>query len=531
MQRVRPRRLPTTLCAFALTAVAGCHAPGPEQPNGGSSSTSEGRATEGTAGTTGANDSSGEAGAESTASDSSTSAGSDGSESDGSSDATDGGSDTGAVDPCDPPPLDAVDACVTRADEDCDGVPAACSGALVAAWKFGGYAPDGFDAFAVTPQGGLLVGGSSQSFDNDFGDGVVVNNYSDTAYVARYDGDFGVAWATSIGDGGFEDIAANITGVAAVGDATAIAGGHDATEPLVLLGEVPPGAFVGLLDGDGVPQWMAHVAMQGCGPTTLVRLADDSLLVAGCSLGQPGFEGPAAFDPDAPTIWLARFDGDGDLRFGRVLGDAATGAAPPQLVALPDGGYGVAARFAGPVDMISEQLPAPPADGGYLLRVDADDVLVHAAGFVASGGTWLQLAGHGDELLLGTDADVDYGDGFASAPWSIARFDDTGLVDIADFEDAASHFAVDDAGAVVLAGVEGEQAWVRKYDPSGRTLWTATIDGAHEGPRSLWLRALGVDAQLRISLVGSFYPTVSIEGAVVTSSSLAADHFVIVLEQ
>ncbi len=235
--------------------------------------------------------------------------------------------------------------------------------------------------------------------------------------------------------------------------------------------------------------------------------ASDNLLVTGTSCGDGSASGrdiwTVKYDPAGTALWT-----DDRYYNGESSGD--------------DRGCGVAVDSAGDAVVVGYVLTADSYTDIWLLQYGAEGraapwsqqpdssagfdygygVALDSAGNVLVTGT-VGLGGEGGDIWIGK-----YGSSGSGEQWTRTHNGS------ADGDDVGYGIAVDSADNVLVAGYQtvtgqGTDIWVRKYDPDGAELWTATFSGNGDLPDEG--RAIAIDGEDDVLVAG--YQTVSGQGA------------------
>ncbi len=347
--------------------------------------------------------------------------------------------------------LPAFDDCVTAADEDCDGVPVACTGALLWAHTYDtplvkGLMAEDYLPLSVTIDrtGAVIVAGAFLD-PIDFGGGPL--HASDGApnetclFAAKWSPEGKPLWSKTWGPGRVYGVAADSAGN------ILLTGTYGSTAfPDKVLVDFGGGAlaapkyeaiFVAKLDPDGKHLWSFGMPDAHAEAHTIAVDGHDEVLVAGWHAGTLPFDG------------------------GSVT--TAVGAEGTFAVKLDEGGH-----FVWGFDFDKS------ADNTHVLGIAGD-----ASGRATIvGAAWPEVAFNGIALkTLGLDALVGEVDASGNTPWAKAFGDAQTQV--------AADVAVDPSGNPVIVGrfsgaldfgaglVQGDDdMFVTKLDPDGHGLWT-----------------------------------------------------------
>ena len=190
-----------------------------------------------------------------------------------------------------------------------------------------------------------------------------------THWLARFDSDGTTLWSAALARGEVD-----ATTVAMVGDEIVVAGAFTGTAEVGGASVTAAGAsdlFVAAFDADGGLRWVRTVALDGREQNVLAASGDGQVVIA-ATAARPGASG-ADEEAEADLVLLA-FDEGGEERWRHVFGGEGTRVEAAGLEAIEGGGFIVAAKLLGSVDLGGE--PRASAGEGttgvVLARFDAD---------------------------------------------------------------------------------------------------------------------------------------------------------------
>jgi hypothetical protein len=190
------------------------------------------------------------------------------------------------------------------------------------------------------------------------------------------------------------------------------------------------------------------------------------LFLAGKLAGALDIDGHTIASGGSSDIYLASFDADGQLRWGKSFGDAGEQTGPLFLAPTPAGGVVLAGAFSGTVDF-----------GGGARTAGGEDAFV--ASFDDGGNhLWTNVFESRDAFEKVIDAGVDPASGDVVVG-------------------GAFETEIDLGGGPLPNGVD--DGFVARFDASGRHLWSRAISGAG----AQYVQTVDVDALGRIAFGGS----------------------------
>lgn len=234
---------------------------------------------------------------------------------------------------------------------------------------FGGGAGDEGTAVVVTPDGGCLVAGATESNNGE----IVGNHGSSDAWVVKLDKQGKAEWSKVYGGSGFDEI----TQITATPEGYVLAGLTDSPDGDVKGFHVP--IFIGAdflvirIDLTGNLVWAKAYGGTGDEVATSIVAAPDGVVVAGYANSTDGdvvgLHGSliAAFI----DMWVLKLDKTGSIVWAKMLGgrfmDAATAVA-----ATPDGGFVLAGSTdSDNGDVIGNHNTNSSGDDYWVVKLDA----------------------------------------------------------------------------------------------------------------------------------------------------------------
>ncbi len=400
--------------------------------------------------------------------------------------------------PCEGQVLPAAENCLLAEDEDCDGMPLACSGAYAWQLGFGDAGAQVGGGVAAWNEGGVITGTFAGTVN--FGGGALVSAGGNDVFVASYDYLGAHIWSKRFGDG-----------VAQTGNDLAIDGLGNVFVIGDFAGTIDPGGGALVSEGgndmflvkyaaDGTFLWQK--AFGATGGQSVIGVATDAegrVAITGSFTGSVGFGGNLLMSAGANDMFVAVLDADGNHLWSKRFGDAAAQV-----------GKAIAMGPAGEVVVIGDNAGTVDFGGGALATAGGTDIVV--ASF-DKDGTFLWASQYGNtaaQLANGVAID-DVGNvviavsfagslNFGGGNLTSAGGSDVGLAKLttggmllwgkrigAGGADNARGVTIDPFGAIVLAGdfsntvdfgggglmsAGGTDVFVAKYDPQGTHLWS-----------------------------------------------------------
>jgi hypothetical protein len=306
---------------------------------------------------------------------------------------------------------------------------AAADGAAIWTRTFGNEAGAAVTDVAVEQDDSIVVGGSLRG-DVDVG-GQVLHAPTDgtaAAFVAKYDPDGNLVWATLLDVGGVSGVATSPDGHVAV-EGAVVSTLHAPNGTVTF----PNGAaFIMLLDTTGTPLWGypvadASSAVVSVFPAAIAMTPMADIVASGSLIGGGGVIENTTLTPNGDSAWLARVDVSGQLVWATTVG-----ASPDYLWCT-----GLAIMGEGTIYTTAEnqQNVSPFTDR---LRLDASTA-TGAPLWTASGVsgdatlTAVTALSDGRVVVAGytSSASVDFGVGKQTGYQFVATYDSTGAFEVA----------------------------------------------------------------------------------------------------
>lgn len=356
----------------------------------------------------------------------------------------------------------------------------------------GGPGPDDGDGIGTSPGGGVVVSGGFAG-TSSFGAAGAVTSASpfDDIFVARYGGDGRARWVRRFGGPGIDhafdgDVDASghalLTGTFAdtvdFGRFTLHSRGGTMTE----YGD----AFLLGLGAGGAPRWARRIGGAGSdGGDEVAAGENGDAFVIGDSDGDVRFSRAVRIDGSGDRdAWVARYRGDGRLRWARSLGGTGRQIS-----------HGISSDRRNRA-LVTGEFRGEMRVGDVVLNSGVDPDVFVAKLSRRGRVRWAQgFGGAGDDLGRGIDADAD-GHVYFSGEFS-------GTLRL---------------GGTTLSSAGGRDLFVAKASRRGRVLWAVRMGGAADevGPE------LEVDGRGNAYLVGTFGGTAGFGGRTLTSAGLRA---------
>jgi hypothetical protein len=237
----------------------------------------------------------------------------------------------------------------------CDAEGVCADGVPVAARMFGGVAVEEANAFAVMPNGDVVIAGHTGADTTfSFGDGLDYETVQmPNAYVARLDSDFEGIWAKRLSPENNSPLDRNVTAMTAVGDNVVIGGDWDGIlkiEPAQdeISGSMDVDAFVSMLDENGDEMWTWRGA-DGSGTQRITAVAANDKYVAALgftTMSIVNFSGQML-----DKAFVVVFDHDGVELVGswwdctQIVDDITLPQAAADLAFAPDGNLWIVGTY------------------------------------------------------------------------------------------------------------------------------------------------------------------------------------------
>jgi len=402
---------------------------------------------------------------------------------------------------CYPQILPIFEDCASTVDDDCNGA----TNENCALWsvRHGGGSNDYLRDLATDSSGNVLIVGSFNSSNLDFGGGALNHAGSLDLFVAKLGSDGSHAWSVAWGDGSDDEALAVVADFADnIYVAGSFAGSLDVGNPPVLNSAGGRDVFVMKLNAAGQPLW--QVGFGGGGDDKVRDLAVDAagdVVIAGSFRGTVDFGGGQPRTAvDSEDAFVVKLGASGayqwDLAFGGNYDDAAEGVAVDaagvtyiagwfntkiQIGSGPniDGG-GYYDAFVAKVDasgnhVWSQNFGPGDMQYAYAIAIDGDSNVVVGGGFhnsIDTGGGDLFSYGRRDAFVVKLDTDgnhlwnAGYGDAFDQQIDAIT-VDPSGNLYIA----ARMEGTVDlGGGPMICAATFSDDAVLVKLDASGNYL-------------------------------------------------------------
>jgi hypothetical protein len=389
--------------------------------------------------------------------------------------------------------------CATPDDEDCDGQ-ATCSNHL---WslRFGDADTQFVSNIAIDAQDNIILTGQL-SGSADFGGGAIASAGSIDLFVAKLDAAGKHVWSKRFGDAAGSQTGTSVAidkdgNIVVVGyfDGTIDFGGGPLTSAGIF------DIFVAKLDPAGNHVWSKRFGDAGAQAATAVKTTPEGDIIIMSALGgSADFGGGPVTSAGGFDVGLAKLDATGKHVWSKHFGDA--GEQSGNAIAVDAAGNVlVTGMFLGTVDFGGG--PFTDMNGGdvFVLKLSAAGDHVLSKQFGGAGTQFgYDIAPDGDNIvLLGTFFDdFDLGGGAlvneGDEDIFVAKLDSTGNhVWSRAFGDEAQQtsrgLSIDSAGNIVITGSlstkdgvdfgggplisgGGSDAFLAKFDATGKTLWS-----------------------------------------------------------
>ncbi|WP_437736313.1 hypothetical protein [Sorangium sp. So ce1335] len=388
--------------------------------------------------------------------------------------------------------LPTPDDCRTAADEDCNGVIAACgNGEHRWSKRFGADVPQRATGVAVDAAGQAVVvghyAGSIGIEHPSFPPDLFTSAGGDDLFVAGFERSGARRWSKTFGGAG--DQRASAVAVDSLGDVL-IVGTFEGTLELPFLAPLTSAGgtdvFVVKLDASGSPVWSRRLGGAGDQRAASVAVdADLSVIVAGDFDGTLDVEAAPLASAGGADVFVAKLDAAGNVLWTRRFGDAEDQRAG-----------GVAVDAAGNVVLTGDLKGSADFGGGLRTSAGGTDVFIAR---LSAGGDhlWSQrFGGTGEERGK-----------------AIGAFGAAGSVVVTgDFDEAI------DLGGGPLSSAGGKDIFVAQLDASGGHVWSRRFGDARDSAHDQQVEAITVDGGGTSIITGSFADTVMFGDEVLASA-------------
>jgi hypothetical protein len=448
-------------------------------------------------------------------------------------------SDAGAWGKCTGQVLPSPENCIAPTDEDCDGKAPACTGGDLWHKRFGDAGAQAGGGVAASNGGAVVCGTFAGTVD--FGGGNVVSGGGNDAFVASYDAAGAHQWSKGFGDAAAQSAIAvavdPLGNVFVVGDYAGKidpGGGALTSSGLtdVFLAKYDPaGTFLWAKSfGDAKAQNSFGVAAGADGRVAITGMFAGNMTIGGNQLVSAG----------ATDAFVAVLDKDGGFLWAKSFGDTVAQAG--KAVAFgPMGEVVIAGDFAGTLNFGAGKITSAGATDVFLASFDKNGTLLWGKGFgdvAAQVANALAIDSVGNVVLAASFAGkIDFGSGLLTSAGgndaAVARFSTGGMSLWARryggaMADNARGVAVDPFGAIFLAGdftgsvdfgggalasAGVTDVFAVKLDPLGNHLWS------HKAGDAAAQVASGAAADpTGLFVTGTFAGSVDFGGGALTSA-------------
>jgi hypothetical protein len=388
--------------------------------------------------------------------------------------------------PCQWEVTPAAEDCKTLEDEDCDGATLACPGGTVWSESLSGKGSEFAESVAVDANGDIILTGVFNT-TLSLGGATLTSVGQEDFFVAKLDPTGKVLWAKGYGSTS-KDYSTHIA--------------VDAQGNIAVTGSAS-----GNIDlGDG------PLANAGMNDIFIIKLDPSGKFLWRKMFGSPmsdiGYD--ITFDPQGNVIATGQFQGTIDFGTGSLLANAADayvvkfapdgaplwaqkyGAAYPdygsRVATSKAGEILVAGGFKGPVDFGTGPIMTPGYYDGFLLKLDP-----------AGNAMWVTQMKGGATM------------GSMPVPYGIG-VDGSGAAVVGGY-----FFGQVDLGGGMLASAGGSDAFVARYDASGKHVYSARYGGAYVNPNQPngvtdGVFGVAVDDQGNAWLTGGYGDTIDMGG-------------------
>jgi len=354
--------------------------------------------------------------------------------------------------------------------------------------SLGGSSVDVANSIAITPDGGYVVAGESESSDGDVSSSKGDNDY----WIVKLDAFGGLEWERSYG-GSHYDVANSIAitsdgGYVVAG--TSQSGDGDRSE-----GKGIYDVWIIKLDAFGEIEWeRSYGSHAEDGANSIAITPDGGYVVAGqnrASTGDVG-ENNGRYD-----YWILKLDAFGDLEWERSYGGSGDERAN-SIAITPDGGYVVA----GVSESSDGDVSSSKGDNDYwIVKLDALGDLEWERSYGGSGNDMaysIVLAPEGGYVVTGGTGsfDGDVSNNKGNTDYWILKLDAFGDLEWersygGSATDVAKSIAITSDGGYVVGGYsfsfDGDVSnykgntdyWILKLDAFGELEWERSYGGSH----------------------------------------------------
>ena len=327
----------------------------------------------------------------------------------------------------------------------------------VAQWAkvIGGSDIDRVNSVAETRDGGYIAGGEFTSSNIDLGNGVTLNNNSNSTdgMIIKYDSAGNAQWAKAIGGSSSE----NINSVVETSDGGYIAGGYFYSSSIDLGNGVTltnNGYYDGMIikyDSDGNMQWTKAIGGSSSDYIYSVASTSDGGYIAGGSFDSDNIDlgnGVTLSNNGNTDGMIIKYDSDGNMQWTKAIGGSSY-----------DDIYSVASTSDGGAII-----------GGYFGSSSID----------LGNGVTLTSNGNSNEMIIKYDS-------YGNAQWAkgIGGGGTNGIDSVSEARDGGyivgGRFGsrIDLGNGVILTNKGSNDGMIIKYDSAGNAQWAKAIGGSN----------------------------------------------------
>jgi hypothetical protein len=393
---------------------------------------------------------------------------------------TDDGSSFG---PCEGEVLPGKDDCATAADEDCDGLPAACQGEAIWATSAGDSNEQRLNSVAMSSSGEIVITGAFAG-KITLGGQTLTSAGGFDIFVAKLDPTGKVVWSQSFGDqfdqsgngvaldsSGNVFVTGDFKGTVNLGGEVLVSGGSE-------------DIFVASLDPTGKHLWSKRFGDIAYQSGRSVAADSSGNVAVLCTVeGSTSFGGGLLQSAGGADVILAKLNPGGNHLYSKIFGGSGAESASEIVIdsknnAMITGSFSGTAGFG----------------GGSLVSAGGNDVFV--ARFT-DAGIHLWSKGFGDAAdQTGRSIDVDF---------------------MGNIVLAGAFLGAVDFGGGPLTSAGSEDIFVARLNDMGSHIWSKSFGD----PAQQIGRAVAVDATGNVIVTGSLSGSADFGGGLLTSAGLS----------